>query len=534
MPRVLLAVCSVLILGISSAWGADLAPIGTQQTPALRISTPGYCCLNGAISPSDEKSCISRRGRYSTDKAYLQKACRLPQSRGGSVAPAPAPVVTQVRGYCCSNGRVLSMNKRDCTRRNGGFFDNRNAALRACRKKAADSTGAASSGTIRFQLQPREVLTPQGPPVDTPPGPQPNYPPHHGHLQVSTPHQGEFFTAGQQHDIVWDVHGYLTTDCAQIFLYQGNSQVHIINQQIRGRDTPGQAGFTWNVPSSFAGNYTVKVRTCDGEAEDFSEPFRINSANPDLSVSGLTVSPASPNSGDTIRVQGWVVNMGLTVVDSARVRLTVRDPDNGEHHFQSHFSNLHFGNPYQFTKFYKVNRAGTYQNIVRADTILATAVENHLQDNEATIDATIDGLPDLIACMWVNPVVNALHQDVVWGTIRNIGDKQSMPTTAKIWIEGKGSSTFNIPLLVSGTSHRVDRNVTWGAQGPSKDFYVEADPGDNIAERREDNNKQIGTIVIQGSLAQSQDPNTLVTSCSGTGTHTTVTTHPYSVIELNE
>jgi hypothetical protein len=425
------------------------------------------------------------------------------------------------------------MNKGDCAKKKGTFFDDRGSASLACRKTTAESAGTAS-GSTQFQLKPRDMQVPQGPPVDSPPGPQPHYPPHHGHLEVSAPQQGEFFTGGQQHDIVWDVHGYLTTDCAQIFLYQGDTQVHIINQQIRGRDTPGQAGFSWNVPSSFAGNYTVKVRTCDGEVEDFSEPFRINSPNPDLSVSGVTVSPANPNSGDTIRVQGWVTNMGHTVVDAARVTLTVRDPDNGEHQFHSNFSNLHFGSPYQFTKFYKVNRAGTYQNTVRADTILATAVENHLQNNEATVDATIDGLPDLIACMWVSLVVNALHQDEVWGTIRNIGDKQSMPTTAKIWIQGKGSSTVNVPLLVGGDSHRVHRNVTWGAQGPSKDFYIEADPSDNIAERREENNKQIGVIVIQGSLADPQDPNTLVTSCSGTGTHTTVTTHPYSVIEQTQ
>ncbi len=526
MLRVLPVVCSVLILAVSSASGAELAPINTQQTPVLRISPPGYCCVNGTITSSDAENCSARKGRYSTDKAALQRICRPRHSLEKSVAPDTAPAISRERGYCCSDGRVLSNTKRDCDRKKGVFFNDRNLALQSCRSKETEATAVGPS-TLR--IQPQEVqVAPQGPPA-----PQPHYPPHHGDLEVSSPHQGEFFTAGQQHDIVWDVHGYLTTDCAQIFLYQGDNQVYIINQQILGRDTPGQAGFSWNVPSNLAGNYTVKVRTCDGEAEDFSEPFRINSANPDLSVSGLTVSPANPNTGDTVRIQGWVVNMGLTVVDSARVTLTVRDPDNGEHQFQSSFSNLHFGNPYQFTKFYKVNRAGTYQNIVRADTILATAVENHLDDNQATINADIDGLPDLIACMWVNLVVNAMHQDTVWGTIKNIGDKQSMPTTAKIWIEGKGSSTFTVPLLVPGDSHRVDRDVTWGAQGPNKDFYLEADPGNNITERREDNNKQMGTIVIQGSLATPQDANTLVTSCSGTGTHTNVGTHPFTVVEQN-
>jgi hypothetical protein len=531
--RILPVVLASGVVAVSPASGSDLTRMSSQTAPALLRPAPGYCCLNGVITASDERSCTDRKGRYSTDPAEIQRICRTQQPPARSVAPVTVPAMTQVRGYCCSNNRVLSLTKPDCERRNGLFFSDREAALSSCRPAAAGSGGTVTGAPV-LQAPPQAVDGMRGPPIGNPPPPQPHYPPHHGDLAVSSPHQGEFFTAGQQHDIVWDVHGYLTTDCAQIFLYQGNNQVSIISQQVLGRDTPGQAGYHWNVPSQLAGDYTVKVRTCDGEAEDFSDPFRINSQNPDLNVSGVSVSPSNPNTGDTIRVQGWVTNMGLTVVDSARVTLTVRDPDGIEHQFHSSFSNLHFGSPYQFTKFYKVNRAGTYQNIVHADTVLATAVETHLGDNEATVDAVIDGLPDLIACMWVNPVVNALHQDEVWGYIRNIGDKQSLPTTARIWIEGKGGTNVNIPLLVAGDSYRVGRNVTWGPQGPDKDFSIEADPGNNIAESREDNNKQMGTIVIQGSLAQSQDPETLVESCSGTGTHTNVGTHPYTVTEQSQ
>lgn len=372
-----------------------------------------------------------------------------------------------------------------------------------------------------------------GPPVDGPPAPQPNYPPHHGGLEVTSPMLGDKLTAGQQYDIVWDVHGYLTTDCAQIFLYQGSNQVRVITQQWGGRDTPGQAGYHWTVPQNLAGTYTVKVRTCDGEAEDFSDNFLIVNQIPDLSVSGITITPGNPDTGDTIRIQGWVTNVGLSPIDSARVRLTVRDPNGIEHQFQSSFSNIHFGGQYQFTKYYKVNRKGTYVNIVHADIILSTAAETNMDNNEATINATIDGRPDLIACAWVNPVVNALHQDEVWGYIKNYGDKQSMPSTAKIWIEGKGSQTVSVPLLVPGDSHRVGRNVTWGAQGPDKDFYIEADSGNVIEERREDNNKVVGVIVIQGSLASVPDPNTyIVEDCSGNGIK--IQNHPYSVTEQGQ
>lgn len=528
--RVLPVVFSVWGLAVASAAGSDFSRISSQPAPVLLKPLQGYCCLNGVITPSDERSCTDRKGSYSADKTELQRIC---PTRKPVATPITAPAMTQARGYCCSNGRVLSIYKQDCERRNGLFFSDRETALKSCLPATAGS-GGALTGAPALQSQPQAVGGFRNPPVGSPPPPQPHYPPHHGDLEVSSPHQNEFFTAGQQHDIVWDVHGYLTTDCARIFLYQGGNQIYTITQQILGRDTPGQAGYHWNVPSNLAGDYSVKVQTCDGEAEDFSDPFRINSQNPDLAVSGVSVSPANPNTGDTIRVRGWVSNMGLTVVDSARVTLTVRDPDGIEHSFQSYFSNLHFGNPYQFTKFYKVNRAGTYENIVHADSVLATAAETHLDDNEATANTVIGGLPDLIACMWVNPVVNALHQDEVWGYIKNIGDKQSMPTTARIWIEGKGGTDVNVPLLVAGDSHRVSRDVTWGPQGPSKDFYIEADLDDNIVERREDNNKQTGTIVIQGSLAQSQDPDTLVESCSGTGTHTNIGTHPYTVIEQGQ
>ncbi len=378
----------------------------------------------------------------------------------------------------------------------------------------------------------QESLNPTGPMA-----PLPNYPPHHGHIEVIMPALNDFVSAGQQHDIVWNVHGYLTIDCSQVFLYQDGNQVQVINNQVNSRVIPGQEGIHWNVAPNLAGLYTVEVKTCDNEASDMSDSFLIISPEPDLSVQNVSITPANPTSNDTIRVRATVTNMGNTVADSSRVVLTVRDPDGIDHTFNILVSTLAFGAHTYIEKEYKVNRGGTYEHTLTAEVILSTALETHLDNNEVSENVTIKGLPDLVACFDAIMTGDVWHYKDIYGYVKNIGDGQAGPTTVNVWAEGKGTASYNLPIMVSTQSETVIRsNLLWALDG-NKEFYFNVDPGDAITERKEDNNRRDGIIKIHGcTLAEMavgacsppSDPDW--SGCSG---GIPVYQQPYTVTEVN-
>jgi hypothetical protein len=81
--------------------------------------------------------CDQKRGAFSSSRDAAEKLC------------------LEVSGYCCANGRVLSVNRRDCDRKAGSFFSDRTTALRTCQSKLTDSK--TTSGT-----SPATSLTRQG------------------------------------------------------------------------------------------------------------------------------------------------------------------------------------------------------------------------------------------------------------------------------------------------------------------------------------------------------------------------------------
>lgn len=350
-------------------------------------------------------------------------------------------------------------------------------------------------------------------------------------IEVTEPSAGDFFSAGEQHDIVFVVKENLTTNCGQIILYQNGVQVHVVNQQFNIRTTPGQGGYQWNVPSHLAGGYQVVVRTCDNSDAGLSGPFLITSYAPDLSVGDISITPSLADTNDTIRFRATVTNIGRTTADSSRATLTVRDPDGGEHNFTISIPTLGFRSHHYIQKEFKVNRTGTYEITVNARVLLTTVLETNLANNEASQSYTIAGVPDLIVCFDAYQMATTMHYGGPHGMVFNHGDGPSEATSVKFRVEGKGTATKSIPALDPNRYHDVGAaDWLWAFGNKWLDFHIEVDPGGIVTERSEENNRRDGMLYIyQGTFDDGYhvlDMDTMY-GCSSNGIR--VSDHPYVV-----
>lgn len=350
-------------------------------------------------------------------------------------------------------------------------------------------------------------------------------------IEVTEPSAGDFFSAGEQHDIVFVVKENLTTNCGQIVLYQNGVQVHVINQQFNIRTTPGQGGYHWNVPSHLAGDYQVVVRTCDNSDAGLSGPFLITSYAPDLSVGNISITPGLADTNDTIRVRATVTNIGRTTADSSRAKFTVRDPDGGAHDLTVSIPTLGFGSHHYIQKEFKVNRAGTYEITTSVSVILTTVLETNLANNEVSQNYTIAGVPELVVCCDLFQMATTMHYGGPRGVVYNHGDGPSGATSVNIRVEGKGTVTKSVPALDPSRHHDVGAaDWLWAIGNKWLDFHIEVDPGDVVTERSEENNRRDGRLYIyQGTFDGGYPVLDMDTMYGCSNNSIRISNHPYTV-----
>lgn len=353
-----------------------------------------------------------------------------------------------------------------------------------------------------------------------------------GLIEVVEPGQGDFFTAGQQYDIVWNVLEPLDTNCIQMKLHErGSGQVHVIDHQWSTRTTPGQDGYHWNVPANLAGSYQVVITTCDNSAGGVGEAFLVVSPDTDLSVQDVTVTPIDPDSNDTIRVRGRITNVGLTPAPDVSVKLTVRDPAGGEHVvFRKTLPGLGFGAHHNIEQEYRVNRKGVYENILSAEVYLHSSPETHLDNNEDSSNSDVRGMPDLVVCCDAQQFAQVGNRWQINGWVYNRGDEPSGATSVNFRIEDKGTDSTSVPPLDPSHSHQVYRSPRW-FMGGNRDFHIEVDPGNAIEEIDEDDNRRDGNIFVEALFQDYDWPNmSTYYGCSDIGKgNGTVLNHPYTV-----
>ncbi len=128
-------------------------PKGITLQPLKRQAALGYCCIEGELSKSDQKICISKHGRFSDNAASAKRECarmrgwccvkgELEQtsvavcdSRNGKINFDRSQAVRQcglVQGYCCKDGNLARLTKTACGKQSGLFETDKTKAKNQC------------------------------------------------------------------------------------------------------------------------------------------------------------------------------------------------------------------------------------------------------------------------------------------------------------------------------------------------------------------------------------------------------------------
>lgn len=84
-----------------------------KMTPTSKIQS-GYCCADGVVKKSDQKSCARVRGTFFTDQRSAVRSCE------------------NEKGYCCKDGETKQATRKKCKTLRGAFFSKENDAQRTC------------------------------------------------------------------------------------------------------------------------------------------------------------------------------------------------------------------------------------------------------------------------------------------------------------------------------------------------------------------------------------------------------------------
>ena len=331
---------------------------------------------------------------------------------------------------------------------------------------------------------------PQMPAPQPGPGGPPPPPPNIGSITVTAPKAGDYVVQGTDLEIKLQGQGYIPEPCYGIYLYQGSTQVmHVVLQKCGPTHT-------WHVPSTVSGSdFRIRIITLDSNIMAESAPFPILSAAPDLSVTNVTLYPASPDTADTITFHATVSNGGMTRADGVRAQIKIQAPDNSETTYSVTLPGLAFGDHRPVSKSFRLPKAGQYTVSLTAEVTLSTALETRLDNNTATVAFPVAGLPDLRVCLYQIRNVQIDYWEYIDVTVENIGEATSSSTTLAIWIDNRGTETIHVPGLIPGSHNMGQRYEMWISRSPNRDYYAEVDPDNNVRESDEGNNKRTGVIV---------------------------------------
>jgi CARDB len=363
-------------------------------------------------------------------------------------------------------------------------------------------TEELKSGEYQSLSKPKvpQKLAPQPGPGDPPPPP-----PNMGTINVTSPKAGDHVFQGTDLEIKLQGQGNIPEPCYGIYLYQGSTQVmHIVLQKCGPTHT-------WHVPSTVSGpDFRIRIITLDNNIMAESASFPILTSAPDLSVTNVHINPANPDTADTITFHANVSNGGMTRADGVRAEMKIQAPDNSETIYRITLPGLAFGDHRPVQKSFRLPKAGQYTVSLTAEVTLSTALETRMDNNTATAALQVAGLPDLRVCLHQTRNVQIDHWEYINVNVENIGEATSPSTTLDIWIDNRGTETIQVPGLIPGSHNIGHRYEMWISRSPSRDYWAEVDPDNNVRESDEGNNKKTGVIVKH--LTNHSDSNY---SCAG-------------------
>jgi len=127
-----------------------------------------------------------------------------------------------------------------------------------------------------------------------------------GKLTITSPKAGDYLVQGMVYVIEWSKDGFIPDNCYEIHLFQGPQHKLNIAKGICVN------GYRWKIPLSLepGADYRIRVLTTDKKVYANSVSFPVMSAEPNLKIAKLTLSPSQPKQGDDIRLNIRIVNDG--------------------------------------------------------------------------------------------------------------------------------------------------------------------------------------------------------------------------------
>jgi hypothetical protein len=370
---------------------------------------------------------------------------------------------------------------------------------------------AASAPTVVPQkrapvLLPPPAASPTVVPQKMMPAPPP---PPAAPITVFQPKPGDVLTQGTDVEIKWSA-GAQT--CFSIYLYKGQSVIQTIALQAQ----PPTPTYHWTVPTNAVGaGYHLRLITCDHSGGASSAEFPIVTAGPDMQVMSLEVRTPSPTTADriTIRVRAANSGRGLVHAGEAVIRLKITAPDGMAKEFKLFLGTFTFGDHEIVERSIRVNRKGSYSvSAALATPVYVSGWDTNAANNAKSLTFTVAGLPDLVVCCPFHYYIPVNMQSELGIEVRNYGDEPSPPYTVQVWVDGKGTQTFNHVGLAPGAHHPVPYQFSMGAG--SRQYWAHVDKDNLIRERQDDvaHNKQTGVVTAANDWASHQPPDI---NCSG-------------------
>ncbi len=222
----------------------------------------------------------------------------------------------------------------------------------------------------------------------------------------------------------------------------------------------------------------------------------------DLQVGVISVTPQNPGEGQEVTFTGNVMNYGAGAAPKPAVTLTVAAPSGVTFPiFRQEFNvTLQKNQGITFVQKFRVPKQGNYTCKFTLDPAHMIA-ETDEGNNEKCSAFRVHALPDLIVCIsnGKRPPVGGSRD--IYAVVKNIGNAATnhlAELKLRFYVEGKGTTYHDIPVLSSGSatvvSYKVTRNHRWSTSGTKT---ITAEVVYNMDEINSHNNRVSGSYFVR-------------------------------------
>jgi hypothetical protein len=242
--------------------------------------------------------------------------------------------------------------------------------------------------------------------------------------------------------------------------------------------------------------FTANTGSGNGQVAEF-QVFGAPSANPDLTVTAVTATPASPVETDTITLAATVKNIGTRTSAATAVDLTV----DGLEAASVSVPSLAAGASATVSASIGKRGAGSYTIGAIADpdqTVVEQNEGNNTFNNPSKLTVSEAPGPDLqVLSITPNPANPAVGAAVKFSVaVKNRGTTAVSASTITRVTVGSATLDATTPAIAAGATVTVTTSGSWTATSGGATVTAKADAGGTVAETNENNNTATQSIVV--------------------------------------